>query len=141
MRSLRVPAALALLTLGLSLHCTRADKEEDRVVRNVEEWGGSVSRDDRAPNRPVVAVTLVGPRAGDEEVSQLSQFKQLRQVYLLDARITSQGLKALKDLEKLHSVFLEGDFVTDATLRGLNALRNVRVLGLTRTRITDVGMY
>lgn len=62
--------ALSGLCLGSS---ARADDAEDKAVALVEKLGGTVSRDQKAPGKPVVAVDLSGRKVTDAGVKELKK--------------------------------------------------------------------
>jgi hypothetical protein len=73
-----------------------ADESEDRAVRTIETLGGKVTRDERAPGKPVVGVILTGMAVTDSTLKELVALKQLKTVNLNKTRVTDGGLQQLQ---------------------------------------------
>lgn len=65
-----VPFVLATSGLGLCLSA-RADDAEDKAVAFVRKMGGNITRDDKAPGKPVVRVDLDGTKVTDAGLKEL----------------------------------------------------------------------
>ena len=74
-----------------------ADEAEDKAVSLVEKLSGNVTRDNKAPGKPVVGVTLANPKVTDAELKELGALKNLT---TLDLRFTKVTAAGLKDLQK-----------------------------------------
>src|SRR5262249_49181606 len=118
----------------------RTGVHQERVIRAIEEWGGTVERDERAPGRPVTAVFLNVPGIDDGDLRHLMAFPNLRRLSLLGTRITDEGLAHLRGLTGLRWLSLGGPRITDEGLAYLEGLTGVEELGLHDTRITDAGL-
>jgi hypothetical protein len=59
---------------------------------------------------------------------------------LTATNVTGSGLKALAELESLHTLYLDSGKVTDAGLKELSAFRKLKHLDLSFTEITDDGL-
>ena len=55
-------------------------------------------------------------------------------------KVTDAGLKGVAKLKQLKGLYLEGTEITDAGLKEVAKLKQLKVLGLLNTRITDVGL-
>ncbi len=58
----------------------------------------------------------------------------------MNTRISDAGLKHLKGLAKLASLYLNGTQVTDMDLQHLNGMTKLRLLGLDQTQVSDTGL-
>src|SRR5438132_7218776 len=92
------------LTLGLTCASVRAD--EASAVKAVENLGGKVTRDDKLPGKPVIAVNLYGTKVTDAGLKELKHLKQLTSLNLACTQVTAAGLKELKHLKQLTSLKL-----------------------------------
>jgi len=72
-----------------------ADPEE-KAVNAILKLGGKVTRDEELPGWPVSIVILGGPRVTDAGLKELKELKGLQTLYLWDTRITDAGLKELE---------------------------------------------
>jgi hypothetical protein len=74
----------------------RADDAEDRAVAFVEKLGGTVTRDAKAPGKPVVRVSLALKKVTDAELKNLAALKNLTALGLIRTKLTGAGLKELQ---------------------------------------------
>ncbi len=139
--------AFVLAVSGLSLGSSaRADEAEDKAVALVEKFGGKVTRDDKAPGKPVVGVSLfTGPgkvnlKVTDAGLKELAALKNLTTLMLGGAKVTDAGLKELAALKSLTTLNLNGTAVTDAGLKELAALKGLTTLGLFNMYVTAAGL-
>ena len=89
--------AFALALSGLCLCASsRADDAEDKAVAFVEKLGGEVTRDKKAPGKPVIAVTLSGTEVTDAGLKELAALKNLTTLHLGHTQVTDAGLKELQ---------------------------------------------
>src|SRR5262245_59273038 len=94
MRSLITPLAILL---GSALHISASD--DDDIVRMVKDLGGELSRDDKAPGKPIAFIVLA--KATDKEVAILARLKALRGLSLHDSTVTDAALKGMSKLGTL----------------------------------------
>src|SRR5438876_851517 len=73
---------------------TRAD--EASAVKAVEKLGGKVTRDDKLPGKPVIAVNLTGTKVTDTGLTELKHLKQLTYLYLGITKVTDDGVADLQ---------------------------------------------
>jgi len=111
----RAGCAAALGLLAALAPAARAD--EAAAVEALQKLGAKVTRDDKQPGKPVVAVNLADCR-----------------------KVTDADLKGLKDLPDLRELNLGGTPVTDAGMKELKDLKNLRTLGLVATKATEAGL-
>lgn len=77
----------------------------------------------------------------DEQLKQLAEFKQLQWLRVSSSEeVTDAGLKTLSALKQLRSLSLEGTQVTDTGLRELSAFKQLRSLELRRMGVTNKGL-
>jgi RNA polymerase sigma factor (sigma-70 family) len=101
--------------------------------------GGKIRLEDR--EKSVATVDLNGTQLTDADLKILKQFKGLRQLGLVGCHaVTDAGLKEIKDLNELRVLRLGGTAVTDAGLKELKGLKELRHLGLAGTQVTDKGL-
>jgi hypothetical protein len=75
----------------------------------------------------------------DEGIEQLAQSRNLRIIFILNARLTDQSLTALTRLKRLEELGLTGDF-TDNGLASLQKHARLKSLFLGSPSITDAGL-
>src|SRR5215475_10522525 len=114
---------LGLLVLALT---DRAD--EAAAVKMIEKLGGTVTRDDKRPGKPVVVVDLRGTKITDAGLKELKELKNLQEVVLFRTAITDAGLKELKELKSLQWLHLGFTKITDAGLKKLKELKSLQGL-------------
>jgi hypothetical protein len=81
--------------------------EEQTAIQAIEKLGGTITRDDKQPGRPVVAVDLSGSRNSvvtDAELKDLEELEQLQTLHLSWTQVTDAGLKNLEELEQLQTL-------------------------------------
>jgi internalin A len=118
------------------------DKSEQqaKAIAEIEKMGGHCSMDDNSPNKPVIAVALVGNKVTDAELEHLKELNALTSLTLSRTNITDAGLEHLKGLTQLEYLILDGTHITDAGLENIKALKQLRTLDLTATQVTDAGL-
>ena len=81
-------AAFALAAVVLSpCAAARADEAEDRAVAFVEKLGGTVTRDEAAPGKPVDFVSFALTSVTDADLKPLAAFKGLTTLSLVTTRV------------------------------------------------------
>jgi internalin A len=71
MSRLMLCGVVAWLTLSSSAP-VRADDVEDKVIALVEKLGGTITRDDKQPGKPVVGADLRGTRVSGTDLQALA---------------------------------------------------------------------
>jgi hypothetical protein len=136
---------------------------EERAVRAIEIAGGHLTRDEKAPGKPVTEVSFYEPLEA-EALGALRAFPHLKRLTLWkteitdaglapvagltalesleisSAKITDRGLALLKGLTRLQELRLVDLPITDAGLAHLKGFRRLEALELTKVPITDVGL-
>lgn len=91
--------AIVLVVSQLSLASSaRVDEAEDKAVAFVERLGGKVSRNDKAPGRPVVEASLLFSKLDlmDDVVKELTPLKNLTALDLGGTKVTDVWVKELR---------------------------------------------
>ena len=73
------------------------DDAEDKAVAFVEKLGGTVTRDDKAPSKPIIGVQLSNTYVTDAGLKELAPLKNLTWLSLGGTKVTDEGLKELRD--------------------------------------------
>jgi internalin A len=127
--------AMVLLLSGAA----RADEAD--AVKLVEKLGGTIKRDDKQPDKPVIEVSLVFTKeTTDADLKTLKELKQLKTLLITGPQVTDAGLKELKELKQLTQLDLLLDKMTDAGLKELKELKQLTRLDLSDTQMTDAGV-
>src|SRR5438105_3614571 len=88
--------------LTLVAPAARADDAEDKAVAFVEKLGGKVTRDEKLPGKPVVAVNLRNTFVKDADLKELAAFKSLTTLDLSgNPGVTDDGMQHLVPLKNL----------------------------------------
>lgn len=118
-----------------------ADKpDEAQAIKEIQRRGGRVKGDDNLPGRPVKAVYFPGDtRFGSQDVQLLKPLKNLR-LLILRGKVTDADLKNIKELKQLKDLNISSTQVTDAAMKEVSDLKELTILGLYNTRITDAGL-
>jgi internalin A len=156
MRTLAITTVvLSLLTLGCVFGCGAArrntpetapsssDQSEKEAIRRIRNRGGGVEVDEKGLDRPSIAVSLMGPKFGDADLSLLTELTCLEKLCLKASSVTDRGLAEIAELPTkghIRALFLNGTKVTDAGLVHLHEFPNLELLNLGPTRTGDPGM-
>ena len=135
-------AVILVIVAGLPGSALATDQKPDRreqFIANLRTLG-SVHVDERKPGRPVVTVRLSDRRVNDDMMDLLSGLPEIRELGLSDTRVTSVGLRKLRQLKGLQKLSLSGVRITDVTTHAVGELTQLRELSLTDTRVTDAGI-
>ncbi len=134
--------ALAMSVLGLCLGSSaRADDAEDKAVAIIwRDLRGRVTRDEKAPGKPVIEVTLQGTKVTDTGLKELAPLKNLTTLILQATKVTDSGLKELAHLKNLTTLHLQATPITDAGLKELAPLKNLTTLMMVGLKVTDAGL-
>src|ERR1700704_2784555 len=73
---------LVVVVLLLACLSGAAWADEASAVKAVEKLGGKVTRDDKLPGKPVIAVNLAGTQVTDASLKELKDLKQLTSLNL-----------------------------------------------------------
>src|SRR5262249_18617200 len=137
-RSIACLALSCLVLTSLSSAC--ADDGEDRAAAFVQKLGGTVQRDSKRPDNPVVGVALPRTRFTDADARELAAFKNLTALDLFLTEVTDAGVQELAAHKALIALDLGRTKVTDAGAKELAALTRLTKLELYETGVTDRGM-
>jgi hypothetical protein len=125
----------ALLAVGVSMG------DEASARKAVEAVGGRVAVDRSPAGKPVVTVSLSGPKVTDAVLERRRDLQGLRALGLFQAHITDAGLAAaLKACRGLETLDISWTPVTDAGLAELKRCTRLRALRLRQVGVTDAGL-
>ena len=79
-------------------------------------------------------------KLGDEDLQGLDRLLKLERVFLEDTQVGDETARRLARCVKLHSLNLSGTRLTDEGLRHLSACRELDWLALNECKITDAGL-
>jgi internalin A len=128
-----------ILAVVITSNGARAD--EAAALKRIEHRGGYVTRDDKKPGKPVIAVAYPRGNATDEDLKGLKDLKQLTSLDLHHCRqLTDAGLKELREVKQLAALDLGSTEVVDAWLKELKEAQQLTVLSLAYTEVTDTGL-
>ena len=138
--ALAAAACLAALAVPGFARAQEPSAEEKKAVEDVQKAGGRIDRDDKAPDKAVVAVNYSVTEAADPALDPLKSLTKVKKLSLNGTKITDAGLEKLKGLAALEKLYLVDTKITDAGLEHLKGLGNLKVLSLVGTGVTDAGM-
>ena len=110
-----------------------ADDAENRSVAFVERLGGSVTRSEEIPGKPVTGVILKQTKLTNTGLKELGGFSKLATLDLTLTEVTDAGLKELTQFTNLTTLDLMATRVTDAGLKELAKIQNLTELRLVST--------
>jgi thiol-disulfide isomerase/thioredoxin len=137
--SLSLLGAISVRSEG-SLLAGSARKQDDRLVRRVEELGGTIARDTKLPGTPVVGVDLSGSKVTDDDLRLVSYLADLRALHLHRTGVSDAGVEHLSGLKHLTTLTIGDTRITNAGLKALTALEQLELIGLHGTRVNDEGL-
>ncbi len=106
----------------------KPNASQDAAIAAIKKLGGRVTIDTKSLDRPVIHVTLSGPKVTDAGLVHLKGLTSLERLDLHDTQVSDAGLVNLKGLTSLQTLFLDGNQVTDAGVKELRAaLPNCRM--------------
>src|SRR5262249_1293565 len=113
---------------------------EDRAAQYIAMLGGSVLRDEKQPDKPIVGVSLADTKVTDADLKSLVDLDHLWGLDLSGTKLTPTSLNALAPLKQLRSLALSRTTLTDATVKQLACLTQLQRLYLDDTNMTDAGL-
>jgi hypothetical protein len=108
-----------------------ARADETTAVKWVEDVGGKLKRDDKAPGKPVVEVAFgpVNKKVTNDGLKELKNFKNLKSLTVFFCeQIGDDGMKHVKELTGLEKLTLGNTSITDAGLAELKELKKLKSL-------------
>jgi hypothetical protein len=109
----------------------------DPLVQALVQKGAKIETDESDPNKPIVAIHLVGRQFNGADLSVLKIAPQLRTLDLSDAHVNNIDLEQIATLSALENLTLAGTQVSDSGMTSVKKLTNLRKLDLSRTIVTD----
>lgn len=83
---------LAAFLLAAACAGAKADKSVDRADGAVEKLGARVARDEKTQKKQMIAVSFAYEMTTDADLTHLKELKQLRELNLLESKVTDAGL-------------------------------------------------
>jgi hypothetical protein len=129
------------LCLGLSLLLAHgqacfADEAEDQVAAWLVKLGGTVERDRKSAQSPVVSATLPAS-IDDQAIGRIAVFRHLQVLDLSQTQITNVGLRSLSELRHLRELDLLGTAIGGDGCKVIAGLRELHKLNLAHTSVAD----
>jgi internalin A len=119
----------------------QADDAEAKAALAITKLGGKVTRDDKLPGKPVIAVILAGTtKVTDAGLKELKELKQLTSLNLGATKVTAAGVKELKELKQLTSLDLTWTWGTAAVLKELKDFKQLTSLNLAAGGVTNASL-
>jgi hypothetical protein len=125
-----------LSALGLLLLAGVAHGDEAGPQKRLAGAGAAVAAD---PAGRVWAVGLP-PGAGDADLAELCELRDLRVLGLDATGVSDAGLRRVAELRRLETLYLNDTGVGDAGLEELYPMKGLRLLDLRGTKTTDDGV-
>jgi hypothetical protein len=101
---------------------TEVNSKEAKALVEVKELGGTVTVDEKSPDKSVIGVDFKGTEATDGGLELLKGLARLQSLNLSGTEVTDAGLEHLRGLARFQSLSLSGTKVTDAGLQYLKDL-------------------
>ena len=115
--------------------------DETEALESVLETGARVDFEEENPSKSVVAVNFYGAQVTDTALAALRHLPRLTALYLCGSEITDAGLKHVADLTQLKRLNLcWGLQITDEGLANLKGLRQLECLDLGLCQVSDIGL-
>ncbi|MBI3823735.1 MAG: hypothetical protein HY289_13785 [Planctomycetes bacterium] len=118
--------------------------QTEPTVMAINKLGGFVKYTDDTVGKPVLEVTFsYPPRATDADVKTFLSFPQLRKLSIRETKMTGVGLGGLSSCKDLAELELPFSGATDAGLKEIATLRQLKVLkmvGADKKKVTDAGV-
>ncbi len=118
---------------------TAADPAQQQAIARIYELGGSVVRDEKQPDRPVIYATLTGTKFTDADLAALTALPELTNLTLMGTNIKGEGLDHLGKLTKLTVLSLLRTEATDTLIEHVAKLTSVNSLSLNGCTLTFAG--
>jgi Leucine-rich repeat (LRR) protein len=132
-----VVVLLAWSAVSPELHAQAPEQEQ--VINLIKKMGGQVQRDPKAPGQPAIGISLRGTNVTDADLEILKQLKSLQILNLSQTAITDAGLKPIESLPNLRNLILPVS-ITDAGLVHVKGLTQLESLNLLDSQVSDAGL-
>jgi len=117
----------------------QADDAVNKAIALIEERGGKLSRDEKAPGKPVIHVDLIEAHAADADLKIIVSLNRLQRLSIAGP-ITDVGLKELVFLKELRELELHSKLITEQGLKVFSALPLLDRLSLPSVPISAAGL-
>jgi hypothetical protein len=142
----RWPFSVLLLTLCAPTAWAQEDADA-RAYAAIRKMGGFAVRDDKRPGRPITHVDFNGFNTGvafeDQHLRELTPLLvRLKHLESLDLSsfVTDAGIKEVAKLKQLRKLWLCATPITDTGLKKLAGLAKLEFLYLSNDQMTGVGL-
>jgi hypothetical protein len=112
----------------------------EKAITEIEKLGGRITRDEKNPGRPVIALMISNAKFTDAELLLVKRLPQIQRLSLLGTQVTDAGLKHLKGFTQLQRLRLWDSKITDSGLADLTGLPQLQELTLGRVQIAGAGL-
>jgi len=140
---LPIPIGYALVSFATLASSAQAADSEEHAIEAVRELGGTVTRDDKAPGKPVRSVVFkccCSPYPKPVDLRVLGAFTRLKSLELTCVEIRNGNLDHIKKLTSLESLTLVATGIDDDGVRQLKLLPNLQKLHLVFCTVSDTGL-
>ena len=134
--------ALYLPLLCFVAQCGGQDKNsaENQAIKQVEESGGRVSKISAADDSREVSFYLSSKPIGDAQLANINSISNIIWLNLAGTEITDAALKQIARLPQLRKLHLERTNIGDDGLKHLKGASQLTYLNLYGTQVTDAGL-
>jgi HEAT repeat protein/Leucine-rich repeat (LRR) protein len=91
----------------------------EATVREIENLGGRITRDEDRPDKPVIGIDLSKARIGDADAATVAKLPALETLDLSETEVTDAGLVHLQGLRQLRELDLRDTKATDTGIKTL----------------------
>jgi hypothetical protein len=139
-RTLLATIVLSFLTAAaLRGSAAEAKMGQEEVIVRIKALGGTITTDEKSPDKPGVGVAFVGI-VPDAELEHLKTLTSLQVLDLFNTTVTDAGLEHLKGLASRKVLAFFSTKVTDSGLEHLKGLTKLQELVLDGADVTDAGV-
>lgn len=100
----RLILLLFCTALGPLSWAPQPNQHQDALIRDLQERGGRILRDETLPNKPVVEIDLHRLSMTDATLATLTSFPTLKSLDISHTLITNKGMAYLAGLHQLQAL-------------------------------------
>ncbi len=112
-------AGATSLAQALPKATVEIDLFTEATVREIEDLGGKITRDQDRPDKPVIGIDLSKARIGDADAATVAKLPALETLDLSETEVTDAGLAHLQGLSQLRELNLRHTKATDTGIETL----------------------